>query len=240
MSDTPPPLTPNPAARPPEPSDSGTGKKVGIGCGIGCLVLLVIGVVAAFLIFGAMKGAVTEGVAKFTSEQPVAIDPPRATPEQVQDAISRFDAFAAAMKSGETPEPLALSDQDINVLLFNHPDFEWLAGKGLVSIQNDKLSSTVSVDLDDLNIPVKFIAEAVEGRYFNGEATVSLAMASGRPTAFIDELVVNGQSPPEEVMAGVRQENLFKEAQTDPKAKELFDRISDLKIENNKLVIVPK
>lgn len=240
MSDTPPPLAPNPNANATPPPNSGNGKKVGIGCGIGCLILLIIGIVAAYFIYGAAKDAIEGGIASFTAEQPVAIEPPQAAPAEVQDAMTRFDAFKMAMEKGETPGPLELSDQDINILIFNHPDFDWMNGKGKVDIQDDKLTSSVSVNLDDLDIPVKFIADAVEGRYFNGEATVSLAMASGRPTAFIDELVVNGQNPPEEFMASIRQENLFQEAQSDQKMKEFFNRISDLKIENNKLVIVPK
>ena len=240
MSDTPPPLTPNPTANAAPPPSSGNGKKVAVGCGLGCLVLVILGIVAAVVIWGATKKAIEGGIAGFTAEQPVMIEPPQASPAQVEDAVTRFDTFKSAMEKGETPAPLELSDQDINVLFYNHPDFEWMEGKGRVDIQDDKLTSKVSVNLDDLKIPVKFIADAVKGRYFNGEVTISLAMASGRPTAFVEDLVVNGQNPPEEFMTGIRQENLFKEAQSDPEMQKFFERISDLKIENNKLVIVPK
>lgn len=240
MSDTPPPLTPNPSADAAPPPSSGGGKKVAVGCGLGCLVLVILGIVAAVLIWGATKKAIEGGIANFTADQPVMIEPPQAAPDQVQDAISRFDAFKAAMEKGETPAPLELSDQDINVLIYNHPDFGWMEGKGRVDIEGDKLTSKVSVNLDELEIPVKFLADAVKGRYFNGEVTISLAMAAGRPTAFVEELVVNGQNPPEEFMAGIRQENLFKEAQSDPEMQKFFERISDLKIENDKLTIVPK
>jgi len=240
MSDTPPPLSPNPTTQPAVPAKSGNGSKVGLGCGIGCLIALILGVVACVLVFGFVKGAIEDGVEKFTIDQPVAIVEPQFAPDQVQDASDRYEAFYAAMKAGQTPEHLVLSAQDINALLFNHSDFKAIAGMAKVDIEDNLLKSTVSVNLDDLEIPVKFIADAVAGRYFNGEVTFSIAMASGRPTAFVEELEVNGLNPPEQVMEGFRQENLLKEAQSDPNLKKFFDQISDLKIENNKLVIVPK
>ena len=202
--------------------------------------MLILLVVAGFLVFGFVKGVIEDGVANFTTDQPVAIETPEFTPAQVKDATDRYEAFYAAMKAGQTPEPLVLSAQDINALLFNHSDFKAIAGKGKVDIQDNLMKSAVSVNLEDLEIPVKFIADAVAGRYFNGEVTLSISMPSGRPTAFIEELEVNGMHPPEEMMAGLQQENLLKEAQSDPNLKKFFDQISDLKIENNQLVIVPK
>ncbi|MEX2580684.1 MAG: hypothetical protein WD342_16625 [Verrucomicrobiales bacterium] len=236
----PPPLTPDDPNLPPASGSSGNGGKVAIGCGVGCLAVLVVGGIIAYFIFTTVKTRIAEGVENYTAVQPVAIEPPRIAENEIEDAIARFDAFRGAMDRGEQAAPLVLTDDDINALLFHHPSFKEVAGKTKVSIENDQLKSTVSLNLDDLEIPVKFIADAVEGKYFNGEVTLSIDMVAGRPTAFIENLEVNGMSPPEEAMAAFGQENLLKEARTDPEMKKFFDKIEELEIENNRLVIVPK
>lgn len=91
-----------------------------------------------------------------------------------------------------------------------------------------------------MNIPVPFIAEAVKGRYFNGAATLSVGMAAGRPGLYIEELRFNGVALPREIMEGFRQENLLQKSHENPKLKAFIDRIEDIRIEYDKLHVVPK
>ena len=196
--------------------------------------------VVGYFVFTGIKNKVADAAASYTSEMPVEIVEP-ATPEaEVTDAMARFDAFSAAMSGGKTPEPLVLSEADINALIFNHPMFKEAAGKGIVSIKDNKLTSTISLDLDAMKIPVPFIAEAVKGRYFNGVATLSAGMAAGRPGLYIEELRFNGAPLPREIMEGFRQENLLKKSHENPKMKAFFDRIEDIRIEYDQLHVIPK
>lgn len=238
-TDSPPPLTPSsPVA---EPDGNGkNGKKVALGCSLGCLVSLVITGVVGYFVFTGIKNKVVDAAASYTSEQPVAIVEPTTPEAEVTDAIARFDQFSADMSAGKTTEPLVLSESDINALLFNHSMFKAAAGKGIVSITDNKLTSTISLNLDDMNIPVPFIAEAVKGRYFNGVATLSLGMTAGRPGLFMEELRFNGAPLPREIMEGFRQENLMKDAYKNPEMKGFFDRIEDISIEYDQLKIIPK
>jgi hypothetical protein len=196
-------------------------------------------VVGYFVVTG-IKNKVVDAAAAYTSEAPVEIVEPTTPQEEVTDAITRFDAFSAAMSAGETPETLVLSESDINALIFNHPMFKPAAGKGIVTIQDNKLTSTISLDLDEINIPVPFIADAVKGRYFNGVATLSVAMAAGRPALYIEELRFNGAPLPREIMEGFRTQNFLEDFQNDPSMKAFFDRIEDIKIEYDKLNVIPK
>tara|TARA_R110002096_G_scaffold229871_2_gene419497 strand:- start:480 stop:1196 length:717 start_codon:yes stop_codon:yes gene_type:complete len=235
-------MTGNPSSVDPatDPSASGSGKKWATGCGIGCLVTIVLLVVLGFAGFYALKNKMDEAVTAFTSDQPVAIEMPVADEAAVEDVLQRFDAFTAAMEADEVPAPLVLTGDEINVLIFNHPNFSILVGKTKVSIEEDVLKSTVSLDLEALNIPIKFIAEKVEGRYFNGEASLNLGMAGGNPVLFLQGLEMNGAMVPDEFMNELKAENLLKEVLSDPDAQAFFDRISDLKVEDGKLTIVPK
>ena len=144
------------------------------------------------------------------------------------------------MSSGETPEPLVLSESDINALLFNHPLFEPAAGKGIVSIEGNKLISKISLNLGDMEIPVPFIADAVEGRYFNGEATLSPRMTNGRPGLYIEEMRFNGATLHREIMEGFRQENLLDSTDETPSLKAFIDRIEAIRIEYDQLHVIPK
>lgn len=127
--DTPPPLTPTPPAdaptnvptNAPASSGGGNGKKIALGCSLGCLVSVIICAVVGYFIFTGIKNKVADAAASYTSAQPVKIVEPETPEAEVSDAIARFDAFSAAMNSGQTPEPLVLSESDINALIFRHP-----------------------------------------------------------------------------------------------------------------------
>ncbi len=242
--DTPPPLTPSSPVTGPTGDGGGNdgrnGKKIALGCSLGCLVSLVVTVVVGYFVFIGIKNKAADAVASYTSSQPVEIVEP-ATPEaEVTDAIVRFDKFRAALSAGEATEPLLLSESDINALLFHHSLFKKAAGKGIVSIEDNKLKSKVSIDFDELNIPFEFLAETVKGRHFNGVATVSIGMKGGRPELYIEDLVYNGAPVPQVLTDMIRQEDPMKTLEENPAVKVFIEGVEDIRIEYNQLKITPK
>ena len=246
MNDAPPPLTPASPQTPyqqPQPQASppgtGSGGKWALACGLGCLALIVIAAVGSYFVYGFVKSKATEVVAGFTTTEAVKVEMPELSQAQIDAAQAKYDAFTAGMGGGELV-PLVLTGDDINALIIKHPSFSALRDRASVTIEDDKLRSQVSVNLDELEIPVKFIADAVKGKYFNGEATFALGMAVGRPVLYIEGLEVNGAVIPEEFMKELRKENLLEKAVKDPDSAAFFERIEDLKIENGELIVVPK
>ncbi len=217
-----------------------SGGKVLGGCGIGCLVILLVavGIVVGGYFF--LKGKAVEFVDSHLGDQPVEIVQAEADPQAVEEALTRFDSFRASMVAGENPGPLILSDNDLNAILNNHSDFEMLAGKAVAKIEDDQLSAQVSIPFDDLGVEVPFIGEALKGKYINGQAAFSLELENGRPSLFIEGLEVNGATLPLEVIQELKKENLLKDAQTNPKIMKAFEMLEEIKIENNQLRIVPK
>lgn len=175
----------------------------------------------------------------YTATEAAEIEVPEVSQGLIDGATEKFNAFKSGVEGGN-PVPLALSGEEINALIFNHPNFSPLAGKANVSIDGDVLSSRVSVNLDDLEIPVKFLADAAKGRYFNGEASFTLGMAVGRPVLYIEGLAVNGNQIPDEFLQELRKKNLFEEAGDNPEVKAALEKIEDMRIENGQLIIVPK
>jgi len=240
MNDTPPSLeNPNQVNQPPVDSGGGGGK-CAAGCGIGCLIVMILCVVLGIGGYFWAKGKLEERVELFTSDTPVEIVAPEASQEQVDAVLTKFDEFAAAMETGEGSKPLALYGEELNILLHNHENFEDFAGMASVEIEDDLLRAQVSIDLEALNFPIKFVAEQFEGRYFNGIGGFSLNMGGGRPALYLEEFEVNGTVVPEIYTQELSKENLFQEIQDTPEMEEFFSKLSDLKVEDGKLTIVPK
>jgi len=242
MNQNPPPLSPappTPQAQIPAPPSSGSGGKVLAGCGIGCLVIGVLGIVGGILLFNFGKSKLADLATGYVSDEPVAIAEPVVSPIEAQAAVARFDRFRESIRHGQAGEPLALTGDEINALLFNHPDLQALAGRAAVRIEDEQLHATVSLGLDDFDVPFGFLEEALRGKYFNGEASLSIDTEAGRPALYIEDLKVGGRSLPKPILDEMKNENLLKDALSDPDARELLDRIESVRIEGGRLVIVP-
>lgn len=242
MSDTPPPLQPQASSYgspAPQNPGSGSGKKWGIGCGIGCLLVLVVGVVLAVVGFNMAKKAVVDFVEKGTSEAPVELVAPVVSPAAVESAMQRFDEFTTAMESGTPTGPLVLTGDDINALIANHPKFSAVADAMVVSMVGEQLTGKVSLNIDDLNLPPSFLSESLAGKYFNGEVTLSVGVLGGRPAMFIEGLSVGGAPLPAPFLSEISKENLLQDAGSNPELQKYFDKIDELKVEDGKLTITP-
>lgn len=244
MNDSPPPLAPlsppSPAApvAPPQ-KKSGCGW-IGGGCGLGCL--LAVGAFVALVIFAVVgvKNYLGKVIDEYTATQAVPVEAPVAAPGQIAEATAKFDAFQQGLEPGGTPVPLDLTGDELNLLIFNHPAFSALAGKASVSIEDDQLSSRVSLDFGDLPIPEGFFGDKLKGKFFNGDLDLKMGMAAGRPSLYLENLSVNGNPVPEAFISGMRAQNLLENAHKDPQFSKFLGRIEDLRIEDGRLQVIPK
>jgi len=235
-------MEPNPASNvpdidytPPQPIDdtgSGTGKKVFVGCSIGCLVLLIVIVVAAIVV---VKMGVNTAL-EFTEEEPIEFATPTADQATVDDVKARYEAFRNAMGAGQDAEPLVLSGEDVNLLIYHHPDFVTFQGIGKVAMVDDELTTTLSLPTDAM----AKLSKKFEGRYLNGEATIRLQLNNGQLEVYLVDLKGAGKSIPDMYLTQLQSENLMQNAQTDPEFEKLLRTLEELKVEDGKLWIVPK
>lgn len=244
MSDSPPPLTPSQPYPQPQyatpPAKSGGGGWV-VGCGLGCLVAVIACAAIAFFGYKVITTKLSETIANYTSSEFVPIEAPVVTQTEINDTLARFDALAASVaENGGLTEPLILTAQEINTLLFHHPQFAPVAGMAAVSIADDKLSSEISLNLDALPLPEGPIKTALAGRYVNGVGTFSLGIVAGRPALYLEDFQVNGFAPPAEVLSQLKTQNILKNAGNDPELSKALEKISDIRIEGDKLIITPK
>jgi hypothetical protein len=230
---TPPQLPPDIEYQlPPRPEPSSSGKKWGIGCSIGCLVALLIGSIAAYLIYSGVKKVGTAMLDTFSATTPIVFTAPTADPSVVSALIARYDGFSDAMKNGTETGPLELTGDEINLLIHHHPDWKELAGHAEVTVQEDQLTGRVSIPLDA--IPM------MSGRYFNGTATIRLSLVDGKLEAYLDKIEAGSKPLPPEIANALKSENIFKNSQTNPELEKDIRSLKEIRIQGGRLIIVPK
>lgn len=234
MNQSPSNLPPDVDYQPPQPSEGlSTGAKWGIGCGSGCLVALLIAGIVGYLAWSKTKEAIGDALDKFTSPDPIVFVAPEAEESVITAVMARFDAFTQAMKDAEEAEPLILTGEEINLLIYHHPDWNELAGKTSVDIVGDQFTGEVSLPLGEL-MPL------LAGRYLNGQATVRIGLENGYLTGFIDALKVAEEEAPADVIRELQTQNIFQDAQQDPELRKLIETLEEIRVEDGKLIVIPK
>lgn len=225
---------PDIAYQPPQPKEGlSTGAKWGIGCSVGCLFTLLIAGVISYVIYVKAKEIGTGILNEYTSETPIVFVAPEADQASIDDVISRYDAFSDAMKEGTETSPLTLSEADINLLIYHHPDWKEMAGHTSISIEDDQLTGQLSIPLDELGSLLK-------GRFLNGSATIRLSLSDGHLEGYMDSIEVANQMVPPEIISELQKDNIFKKSETDPEFREKIRGLDEIRIEGGELIIVPK
>lgn len=217
---------------PPRPEPVSSGTKWGIGCSIGCLIALLVGGIITYVIVTRIKSGLNAAFDAFSSSTPIAFTTPTADPGTISALITRYDAFADAMKNGTDTGPLELTGDEINLLIHNHPDWIELAGHTEVTIQDDQLTGRVSIPLD--GVPL------MSGRFFNGTATIRLSLIDGKLEAYLDNIEAGGNPLPPEIASALKSDNIFKNSQSNPEMEKEIQSLKEIRIQGGRLIIVPK
>ena len=204
----------------------------------GCATVVVVGIVGAILAVVGVKYAYNQVVETYTDETAIAMPIVEATEEEQTTMIDRYDTWMQALDSEEGAEALHLSEQDINVLIQHHPDFEDASDVVYISIDDDEIEGEVSVPLnvfaDELGL------DKLKGRYFNGSLKVDVELKNGVLKVFASEASLKGEPIPDEFMTGIRGQNLAENNQNDPDMQELMENLESIEIIDGELVITPK
>jgi hypothetical protein len=152
-------------------------------------------------------------------------------PEEERKALkSRVEAFRKAVNEGTPTDTLVLTSDDLNALIEEEPE---LKGKIYVKIEGDEVKGTVSMPLDKIKIP----GLDFSGRYLNGEADLKASLKDGVLIVTLEAIEVNGQRVPDQMMEGIRRENLAKDAYKDEKSAEMMRKLESLEIKDGKIIL---
>jgi len=197
----------------------------------GCIIASVLAVLMLILVGIAIfvgYRMVAQAIDQYTSTTPRELPKVEMPEEQVKAVKARFDAFREAVNAGTPIEPLVLTSDDLNALISQNED---LRGKVYIKVEGDEVKGTVSIPLDVFKIGM------VRGRYLNGEAELKASLKDGVLIVTLDSIEVNGQKPSEQILQGLRQENLAKDAYKDPKNAEMIRKLESLEIKDGKIIL---
>jgi len=116
-----------------------------------------------------------------------------------------------------------LTGQEINALIADSPAWKQLKGKLYVTVAGDQIKGEVSIPMDDLGKMPGL--SRLKGRFLNGSASLKISLQDGTLFVTMQSLQVKGQSPPENIMAQLRAQNLAQNIYNDPKGSELIRRL---------------
>jgi hypothetical protein len=197
------------------------------GCLIASVLAVLMVILVAVLTFFAYRFA-TQMIEEYTSTTPRDLPKVEMPAEQRQTLKERVEAFRKAVEAGTPTEPLVLTSEDLNALIEENAE---LKGLIYVKVEQDQVKGQVSIPLDKLGLPM------VRGRYLNGEADLKASLSNGVLIVTLDSIEVNGKKVPDEVMKGIRQQNLAKDAYKDEKTSEMIRKVESLEIKDGKIVL---
>ena len=123
---------------------------------------------------------------------------------------------------------------DANALIATDPDFRELKGKLYVTLSGDQVEGQLSIPMESVRL------QLFKGRYLNGKGTFSVSLRNGRIRLNTMSLKVKDRPVPEVYMEQIRKQNLAESINNDPRAAAALDRLKEIKVQDGKLVVVPK
>jgi hypothetical protein len=200
------------------------------GCIIASVLALLVAIMVAIGIYIGYR-FLNQLVDEYTAAAPRELPKVEMPAEKRQALKDRVEAFQKAVTEGTSTEPLELTGDDLNALIEEKPELEWWRGKIYVKIEGEKIMGQISIPLEKIGLSM------VKGRYLNGEADLKASLRDGILTGTLDSIEVNGKRPPEQMMTGIRQENLFKDAYNNPKNAEMLRKIESLEVKDGKIIL---
>lgn len=193
--------------------------------GIGCLVIAVLIVVVAIAGYVSFQSLLDQATQTEPAELP-EVDPREVDYANLQQ---RFDAFVRSLKAGEAPEPLTLTDTEVNALLQYNPDWQPFGDSIFVTFSEGTVNGQVSW-------PIPFF----EGRYFNGEAAFDVYVRNGVLFVTVQSATFKGEPVPEQMVQQMRTENLAKELQNNPEFSKAVGNLESIEVGDGSITLIPK
>jgi hypothetical protein len=202
-------------------SSSGCWWAAGIGCLVVVVLVIVLGVVA-YMGFQSLLDQATE-------TEPAELPKVEMSDVDYPALQQRLDTFVASLKAGESPDPLTLTDTEINALLQHNPNWQPFGDYVYVTFTEGTVQGQVSW-------PIPFF----EGRYFNGEAAFDVYVRNGALFVTVQSATFKGEPVPEEMVQQMKSENLAKELQNNPEFSKAVGNLGSIEVGDGNITLVPQ
>lgn len=167
-------------------------------------------------------------VQQYTDVAPITLPASKLGDEEIDTLKERIIDFRKAADEGREVT-LTLDAEELNAAL---PIIEGdLKDRAALTIEGDDLKGQVSV-------PFEF--PGLGKRYFNGSGTFKVSLENGVLLVILDQAEVKGRPIPENVMEGIRQQNLAKDAYNNPENAKTLRKLKSITVNDGKLTITTR
>lgn len=197
----------------------------------GCVTIVLVFILGSIVAGLTLRYGIQQFREQYSDDAPIDLPRVAMTSEQIDTLLLRVQAFEDGLEADQPPDPLTLTQDELNAVLQNHPDLIFIGDNAHFAIEDDKLIGQLSISLDFL--------PGFAGRFFNGSAVFSIAMEHGRLSVLLDSAIVKGQPVPENVMQGWHGENIAEDLHDNPRAGKLIKKIEAIDIKGGVITITP-
>lgn len=199
--------------------------------GIAAGILLLLALLVAFATYHYVHHLVDE----YTDTKPLEMPGIQMSHEELTNLQQRVDGFDKAIKEDKPVQPLILTADEINALIFNATRSNTSSPVRLYfNFTNDQVHAQLSVPTDGIGLKM------LKGRYFNGSGDFGMSLHDGKLTLKVKSLSVKNKPLPEQLMQSLRAENFADTWTNDTEFESALKKLQEIKIENDKLVVIPK
>jgi len=198
------------------------------GCMLG-LVMLLLAAAGGLLGLHYAKKMLTN----FTDAAPVPLPVVKMSEAEITQLHKRVDDFSEAVRSSRPAPPLALTSDELNELIQTNPDLEEWKGKLYLTFEGNQIRGKISLPMDQV-LPL------FRGRYLNGEGLFDISLKRGFLRLTARQLWVKGNPLPDKYMQEIRNQNLAKRFNSDPRVSIALDKLQSIDVKDGKLVITPQ
>jgi hypothetical protein len=209
-------------------------KKAGHGClfwgGIIAAVFVLFAILAAYAGFRYAKHLVYD----FTDTKPIEVPAVQLSGAEITNLQQRVRNFDKALEVNKPVEPLTLNADEVNALIAQESKTNPSPVRLYFSFDHDRVQAMLSLPTDGFGVKM------LKGRYFNGSGDFAVSVRDGRLSLRVKSLSVKGRPLPAKFMESIRQENFAESWTNDVEFNEALAKLQELKIENGKLIVIPK
>ena len=216
----------------PNPDDS---KGIKYGCIIFCLLsAFMIGVVINIVVTGVRT---VEQIIPYTDDKPISIPEEKGTENEVKNVNAKIDEFKKQLNSsGQEITELALSVNELNILISNHSYLSDLEGAYFFK----SISSEGSIRLICSRKIRKFLPWK-DRRYWNGEMELFLEAMNGKGFLRVKNITPeNGSTMPKKIVEKWSSQDQLEMYKNDDSFSNYTKKINSARFEKNKVIISTK
>jgi|SRR5437867_6487188 len=207
----------------------------------GCIISLILAVILGVASFLAVRYAINKVnafIVEYTETTPAPLPKVEVTQSAWEVLDQRLTAFQEALDARKQTPPLVLTSSEINAFMAKSPAMSFWKDKLYVTIDGNEVKGQISLPLDELGEALHL--SKLKGRYLNGSAALRVSLQNGQLVVNIQSLQVKGRSPPEQVMASLRAENLARDLDRDPKNAAMIQKFESIEVKDSKVTVKAK